>query len=205
MYNLAENIANLRIKKRYTQKELADRLGVSKGTITSYESGIRTPPIEKLEEMAQEFGVDISLFFKPNITDLNVTLSSDTISRIPVISHASARRGIFGEEEILDFIELPSKISTKCDFATYVVGNSMEPKISDGDIICIKRGLILENGDIGLFFLNDNIYVKKFKINPFTNQISLESLNKNYDSVMVTIEDEFHELGKVVCKFDYNF
>lgn len=205
MYNLAENIANLRIKKRYTQKELADRLGVSKGTITSYESGVRTPPIEKLEEMAQEFGVDISLFFKPNVTDLDITSSSDTYSRIPIISHASAGKGIFGEEEILDFLELPSKISTKCDFATYVVGNSMEPKISDGDIICIKRGLILENGDIGLFFLNDNIYVKKFKINPFTKQISLESLNKNYASLMVTIEDEFHELGKVVSKFDYNF
>lgn len=205
MYNLAENIANLRIKKRYTQKELADRLGVSKGTITSYESGVRTPPIEKLEEMAQEFGVDISLFFKPNVIDLDITSSSNTYSRIPIISHASAGKGIFGEEEILDFLELPSKISTKCDFATYVVGNSMEPKISDGDIICIKRGLILENGDIGLFFLNDNIYVKKFKINPFTKQISLESLNKNYASLMVTIEDEFHELGKVVSKFDYNF
>lgn len=205
MYNLAENIANLRIKKKYTQKELADRLGVSKGTITSYESGVRTPPIEKLEEMAQEFGVDISLFFKPNVIDLDITSSSNTYSRIPIISHASAGKGIFGEEEILDFLELPSKISTKCDFATYVVGNSMEPKISDGDIICIKRGLILENGDIGLFFLNDNIYVKKFKINPFTKQISLESLNKNYASLMVTIEDEFHELGKVVSKFDYNF
>lgn len=205
MYNLAENIANLRIKKRYTQKELADKLGVSKGTITSYESGVRTPPIEKLEEMAQEFGIDISLFFKPNITDLNVSIPSDTYSRIPVISHASAGRGIFGEDEILDFIELPSKISTKCDFATYVIGNSMEPKISDGDIICIKRDIILENGDIGLFFWNDNIYVKKFKINPFTDQISLESLNKNYDPITITANDEFHELGKVVCKFDYNF
>lgn len=205
MYNLAENIAALRIKKKYTQKELADKLGVSKGTITSYESGVRTPPIEKLEEMAREFGVDISLFFKPNITDLNIVPSNNTYSRIPIISHASAGKGIFGEDEILDFIELPSKISLRCDFATYVIGNSMEPKIFDGDIVCIKKGLILENGDIGLFFFNENIYVKKFKLNPFTNQVSLVPLNKNYDSILVNDNDDFHEIGKVICKLDYNF
>lgn len=205
MYNLAENIAALRIKKKYTQKELADKLGVSKGTITSYESGVRTPPIEKLEEMAREFGVDISLFFKPNITDLNIMPSNNTYSRIPIISHASAGKGIFGEDEILDFIELPSKISLRCDFATYVIGNSMEPKIFDGDIVCIKKGLVLENGDIGLFFFNENIYVKKFKLNPFTNQVSLVPLNKNYDSILVNDNDDFHEIGKVICKLDYNF
>lgn len=205
MYNLAKNIATLRIKKKYTQKELADKLGVSKGTITSYESGTRTPPIEKLEEMAQEFGIDISLFFKSDISNLNIISSNDTYSRIPIISHASAGKGIFGEEEILDFIELPSKISIRCDFATYVIGDSMEPRILDGDIVCVKKGLVLENGDIGLFFLNDNIYVKKFKTNPFTNQISLVPLNKNYDPILINENDDFHEIGKIICKFDYNF
>ena len=131
--------------------------------------------------------------------------SNNTYSRIPIISHASAGKGIFGEDEILDFIELPSKISLRCDFATYVIGNSMEPKIFDGDIVCIKKGLILENGDIGLFFFNENIYVKKFKLNPFTNQVSLVPLNKNYDSILVNDNDDFHEIGKVICKLDYNF
>ena len=71
MYDLARNIADLRIKKMYTQKGLADALGVSKGTITSYESGVRVPPIDKLEEIAKLFNIKITDFFVENINDIN--------------------------------------------------------------------------------------------------------------------------------------
>ncbi|MDH6457601.1 repressor LexA [Fusobacterium sp. PH5-7] len=202
---IAKNITKLRTEKKFTQKKLAEKIGLSKGAITNYEVGTRSPSFETLQEIADALEVDIQSFFKENIEVSDFFNKSSVNKKIPIISHASAGRGIFGIEEILDYIELPEKITTKCDFATYVKGNSMEPKIFHGDIICIKRDVILENGDIGLFFLNDNIYVKKFNFNPFTNEFSLISLNKNYDPIIITMNDEFHELGKVICKFDYNF
>lgn len=202
---IAKNITKLRIEKKYTQKKLAEKIGLTKGAITNYEIGTRSPSFEILQEIADALEVDIQAFFKENIEISDLLDKPSSNEKIPIISHASAGRGIFGVEEILDYIELPEKLTTKCDFATYVKGNSMEPKIFHGDIICIKRGIILENGDIGLFFLNDNIYVKKFNSNPFTNELFLVSLNENYDPIPVTINDEFHELGKVICKFDYNF
>lgn len=202
---VAKNIAALRVGKKYTQKELAEKIGLAKTSITNYETGTREPSFEILQNIANALEVDIQTFFKEKVDASDFLTSFPISNKIPIISHASAGKGIFGIEEILDYIELPQKLSTKCDFATYVTGNSMEPKIFHGDIICIKRDIILENGDIGLFFLNDNIYVKKFNFNPFTNEFSLISLNKNYDPIIITMNDEFHELGKVICKFDYNF
>lgn len=202
---VAKNIATLRVEKKYTQKELAEKIGLAKTSITNYETGTREPSFEILQNIANALEVDIQTFFKEKVDASDFLIPFPISNKIPIISHASAGKGIFGIEEILDYIELPQKLSTKCDFATYVNGNSMEPKIFHGDIICIKRDVILENGDIGLFFLNDNIYVKKFNFNPFTNEFSLISLNKNYDPIIITMNDEFHELGKVICKFDYNF
>ena len=205
MYDLPRNIANIRVKKMYTQKELADALGVSKGTISSYEAGVRVPPIDKLEEMARLFNIKITDFFAEDIQKINFFQECTTKSRIPIVSHASAGKGTFEEEEILDYIELPEKIQKKGDFGTYVIGDSMSPKILDGDIILIKKEVNLDDGDIGLFKLNDNIFVKKFKYNPFTQQVTLVPLNKNYPEIPINPTDDFSIIGKIVCKLDYNF
>lgn len=207
MYNLAQNIANLRIKKMYTQKGLADALGVSKGTITSYEAGVRVPPIDKLEEMAKLFNIKITDFFVNNIKDIDFFEKCSTNSRIPIVSHASAGtgKGTFEEDEILDYLELPDKIGKKGDFGTYVVGDSMSPKILDNDIVFIKKENTLDDGDIGIFKLNEKIFIKKFKYNPFTNEIFLVSLNREYPIIQVKSSDDFFIIGKVICKLDYNF
>lgn len=207
MYNLAQNIANLRIKKMYTQKGLADALGVSKGTITSYEAGVRVPPIDKLEEMAKLFNIKITDFFVNNIENINFLENHSTNSRIPIVSHASAGtgKGTFEEDEILDYLELPNKIGKKGDFGTYVIGDSMSPKILDNDIVFIKKENVLDDGDIGVFKLNENIFIKKFKYNPFTQEIFLVPLNKEYPIISVRSSDDFCIIGKVICKLDYNF
>lgn len=207
MYNLAKNIADIRIKKRYTQKELAEALKVSKGTITSYEGGTRVPPIEKLQEMANLFKIKITDFFIEDVEKIDFLNPEEFNFKIPIVSHASAGTGkeVFDNDEILDVLELPDKISKKVDFATYVEGDSMSPRILDGNIILIRKDVILEDGDIGLFNLNNLIYVKKIKYNPFTKKTTLVSINKDYDPIPVNANDEFKILGKVVCKIDYNF
>lgn len=207
MYNLSKNIADIRIKKRFTQKELAEALNVSKGTITSYEAGTRVPPIEKLQEMADLFKIKITDFFVETVEQIDFFNPEESDSKIPIVSHASAGTGkeIFDNDEILDVLELPEKISKKVDFATYVEGDSMSPRILDGNIILIRKDVCLEDGDIGLFNLNDLIYVKKIRYNPFTKKTTLVSINKEYDPIPVTPNDDFKILGKVVCKVDYNF
>ena len=62
-----ENIKNLRKSKALTQKELADALGVTKTTISNWETGTVDPTGKALSALADYFGVTTDF-----ITGLNV-------------------------------------------------------------------------------------------------------------------------------------
>jgi transcriptional regulator with XRE-family HTH domain len=59
MATIHENIKRLRKSNGWTQAELAQRLGTSQKVITSYETGVKTPPVGRLPDLAAVFGVTI--------------------------------------------------------------------------------------------------------------------------------------------------
>ncbi len=54
-----ENIRSLRIDNGYTQKQIAQQLGVSQNTYSQYEIGVLNYPIEALEKLADFYGVSV--------------------------------------------------------------------------------------------------------------------------------------------------
>jgi len=54
-----ENIRSLRIDNGYTQKQIAEQLGVSQNTYSQYEIGVLNYPIEALEKLADIYGVSV--------------------------------------------------------------------------------------------------------------------------------------------------
>ncbi len=58
MAEFKDRFKQLREEAKLTQIQLADKLGISKGTIGNYESGIRKPRLEDLECIADFFNVD---------------------------------------------------------------------------------------------------------------------------------------------------
>ena len=57
MTDLSEMIIELRTEKVWTQRELADRLIVSRSLVSMWELGIREPDLLSVEKMAELFGV----------------------------------------------------------------------------------------------------------------------------------------------------
>lgn len=57
MNNLGEQIKKLRNTKKITQSELAERVSVTKATISAYENGSRMPSYDVLIKLAQLFHV----------------------------------------------------------------------------------------------------------------------------------------------------
>lgn len=55
--SLEENIVRLRMEKRLTQEELADLLGVSRQSVSKWESGASTPELDKLVRLSKIFGI----------------------------------------------------------------------------------------------------------------------------------------------------
>lgn len=62
---MKENLRSLRIANGYTQKEVADALGLeSSSTVTMWENGTRKPSVDKLPEIAAFFHCTIDELFK---------------------------------------------------------------------------------------------------------------------------------------------
>ncbi|HBI59720.1 MAG TPA: XRE family transcriptional regulator [Lachnospiraceae bacterium] len=55
--NMGEKLKSLRIEKKLTQKQVADRIGLAISAISSYESGTRYPSYDVLVKLAHIFHV----------------------------------------------------------------------------------------------------------------------------------------------------
>ena len=94
--------------------------------------------------------------------------------------------------EMIDIPDTPE--ARKADFAITIKGNSMEPVYFDGDIVLVKQQPAVELGEIGIFNIENNGYIKKF------GGDRLISLNDAYDDIILSEydEDRNHCLGKVI-------
>ena len=65
MADIAHNIRQQRIQHNLTQTQLAEKLGVTRQTISSWERGNSFPNIDMLERLASVLGTDLDHFLCP--------------------------------------------------------------------------------------------------------------------------------------------
>ena len=81
------------------------------------------------------------------------------------------------------------------DVIAYVVGNSMEPKIKNGDYLFIKNTPQVDFNTIGIFQVDGANYVKKLR------QGYLESLNPDYEDIHLDESNDIRTIGEVVSVY----
>ena len=84
------------------------------------------------------------------------------------------------------------------DAIAYVVGNSMEPKIKNGDYLFIKNSPQVDYNTIGIFQVDGANYVKKLR------QGYLESLNPDYEDIHLDESNDIRTIGEVVSIYREN-
>ena len=85
-----------------------------------------------------------------------------------------------------DTIEIPdTPEANRADFALTISGDSMEPVYYDGDIVLIKSQPAISNGEIGIFIIENDGYIKKY------GGDRLISLNAAYDDIMFSDYDPY--------------
>ena len=111
----------------------------------------------------------------------------------------SAGTGIFIlGNEAEDEIELPALPEYEAaDFAIDVNGDSMEPDFSHEDIALVQRDAELRIGDIGVFIVNGEAFIKEL------GEKELISRNKNYKNIPIHEGDNVVCMGKVIGKVMY--
>lgn len=109
----------------------------------------------------------------------------------------SAGTGEFLTDETCEEIELPiEQIPDEADFCLSVNGDSMEPIFHDNDYVFVKRQLEIYSGNIGVVIVNGESFLKRIWFE--NNFVRLESFNKKYKDIIITENDEFRIVGKVV-------
>lgn len=104
----------------------------------------------------------------------------------------SAGTGSFLEGSASAQINLPSDASPAADFALRISGNSMEPRYHDRDLLLVERTDRVERGEIGIFVLDGEGYVKVW------GGDRLISLNSDYAPIPVPPTSHCLCCGRVV-------
>lgn len=86
--------------------------------------------------------------------------------------------------------------SRRADFIIRVSGDSMEPKFYDGDKLLVVQAQTLDRGEIGVFVLNGESYVKKL------GNSKLVSINPAYRDIPYDKNDTISVVGKVIGKVE---
>lgn len=180
--NVGKTIENILCEKNMTNRELAYRIGDTEVIIGRYMKGTREPNATNLSNIADVLGVS---------TDYLLGYSQEAKRkgvRIPVLGKVVAGIPIEAVEEVLDYEEItPELADTDTFFALKIQGESMEPKLSDGDIVIIRQQNTVENGEIAVVLVNGQDATVK-QIIKHDNGIFLNGFNPSvYTSVFIPI------------------
>lgn len=105
---LAEKVMLLRKQRGWSQEELAEHLGISRQSISKWESGVSIPDIERIIKMSDLFGVSTDYLLKEQI-EFEENKKEDQTNENIKISKAME----VSDEEVADFINLTKKTSIR--------------------------------------------------------------------------------------------
>src|SRR5699024_4828490 len=188
---IGKRIRKYRKDMKLTQDELAKKLNTSKGIISNYETGYRSPRQDDLFLLAEVLNINIDDLFPPREDN-----KIDTYN-IPVVSKISAGEPIHAEENIESYIAIPN--AKENTFGLIVSGDSMDKEFKDGDIVVVEKDDIVENGQIGVVHINGyNATVKRIKYNNDDIILIPESNNNEHVPKIFNRNDHIHIVGRVV-------
>ncbi len=154
-------LLELRKTKGVNQQEVADYIGVDRSTYTRYERGNTNPDPDTLKKLAEYFSVSVDF-----LLGLDDTPNRETKFRwIPLRDGLPAGPLSETDSFIIGYVEVPSDRYPGMELAAVKVrGDSMEPRIMEGDIVIFRPQNYANNGDTVIVRINGNEYtLKKFK------------------------------------------
>jgi len=137
----------------------------------------------------------------PGFRGLNVLRASedkDTI-KIPIRGTTAGGSPLLAQENIQGYETVsPGSFGYTPDFLLAVKGDSMtEAGINNGDLVAIKRGINIQNGDIVVFMIEEESTVKRFYREG--GSIILKPANSNYPNIVIKDDGKYlAPVGKVV-------
>ena len=201
----ADRLRDARKAKRYSQTEVSRMLGVTQQAVGKWETGRSTPDpqtVARLAEILDTTADDLlGLQQAPTAAPAGGrnAVSRYTESLVPVVGTVRAGYGALAFEE--DYGKEYASVKDPQNYFYLVVkGDSMEPRISDGDLALVHRQSTLENGDLGVLVYGSDGEGTLKKYIQRGNSVILHPFNPAYEELVIKGEelDHLYIAGKVV-------
>ena len=187
-----ELLRQCRKQKHMSQEELASLLGVTQQAVGKWESGKSSPDPTTVAKLAEILDTTADYL-------LGLFFGSYVYSLIPVIGTVKAGYGALAYEE--DYGKEYARVKDPSSYFYLVVrGDSMEPRIHDGDLALVHRQDTLENGDLGVLIYGDEGEGTLKRYLQRGNCVVLQPFNPAYKEMVIKGEElnHLHIAGRVV-------
>lgn len=202
--SFSELLKQCRKQKGISQAELASKLGVTQQAVGKWESGKSSPDPATVARIAEILSTTADFLLGLYRPVSNAATPEERFfgnyaeSLIPVIGTVKAGYGALAFEE--DYgTELAPVKDPENYFYLVVKGDSMEPRIHDGDYALVRRQPTLNNGDLGVMVFGEGEGTLK-KYVQRGNAVILQPFNPEYEAKVIRGEEleQLYIAGKVV-------
>lgn len=218
-----QRLKTLRKEKKMSQEKLGSLLNISKVAVSNWENGKSFPTLDNLNELAKVLKVDTDYFTEyGEIIRIYSRLNKSNQHKVVNYSSELLEQQNSDDDNIIDLYSYKtyeglsagtgysyfndgdytltySTENISHDFASWVVGDSMEPELPNGDVVLIKQSTNLDDGDIYAVEFNEQTYVKK--VYRHKTYLRLVSINEHYDDIFAPYEENPRIIGKIVGHF----
>ena len=218
-----EKLKARRKELKMTQKDIADQLGISYQAYSAWERGIKEPSKEKVKQLEQILKVPKGYFTEIEIVRLYNVLSDKGKNQILEYTRNLVQeesRKVVTISEYLYEYHVYEKMSAGIgasvyddrdydtvyfneelahDFASWVSGDSMEPKYHNGSVALIRETGFDYDGAVYAVVCNNRTYIKR--VYREEEGLRLVSINSKYDDILISYDEDPRVVGVIVGNF----
>lgn len=202
---MAKNIQYYMDLNKKTRNDMCDALGVKYTTFTDWVKGNTYPRIDKIELMANYFGIQKSDLVEERVESKEnspFNIPTGNAVQIKVLGRVAAGIPLEAIEDVIDTEEIPQSLAKTGEFfGLQIHGDSMEPRMCEGDVVIVRQQDDAESGDIVIAMVNGHDATCK-RLMKYAGGISLLSFNPIYEPMVFSNEEietkPVRIIGKVV-------
>ena len=207
-----------------TQKDIADQLGISYQAYSAWERGVKEPSKEKIKRLEQILREPKGYFTEIEIIRLYNTLSNKGKNQVvayarDLVQKEKTQQVISVSENFYEYhvyekmsAGIGASVYDDCDydtvyfneelahdFASWVSGDSMEPKYQNGSVALIRETGFDYYGAVYAVVCNNQTYIKR--VYREEEGLRLVSINPRYDDILISYDEDPRVVGVIIGNF----
>ena len=215
MATVNKNLKFLRVQGGFTQKQLAEKLGLKQAAVGAYEEERSTPPVSCLMEISKIFSVSLDHLINSDLSHLPqkewksksagrgkevlaITVDAnnkENVEFVPQKAYAGYTQGFHDPEFVKDLpkMSLPMLPKNKTHRAFEIKGDSMLP-ILPGSVIFgeyVEDVDSVKNGKLYILITKQDgiVFKRVFSFADQQNKLLLVSDNRTYEPYSINTDD----------------